>query len=67
MSPVIKNVLTLIFFVMFLSWISRAEACVLSSTCYEKMFYKGLPDSAWVNTSDLDKCGVRNWTYCEVV
>lgn len=67
MTPVMKNILTLIFFVIFFSWISKADAAVDSEAIFNEVFYGSLPDSALVNFSDVDKCIMRNWQYCEVV
>lgn len=66
MSPVTKNILILLFFVWFVSYIGQAEAGISSEYLFNKMFYRSLPDSQFVNLDSIDKCMMRNWVYCEV-
>lgn len=66
MPTILKNVLTLVFFVIMLNLLSKAEASTDHETLYYQMFYQSLPDSAMVNFGDQEKCCIRYWTYCEV-
>ena len=66
MSPVTKNILTLLFFIVFYNFISMAEAATDSKQLYYKMFYQGQPDSCFANLGELNKCMIRNWQYCDI-
>jgi hypothetical protein len=66
MTPVVKNILILLFFMWFVSYIGRVEAAVNSEWLFHKMFYGSLPDSQFVNFDEMDKCMIRRWVYCEI-
>jgi hypothetical protein len=61
MSPVLKNILTLIFFVMFVSWIGRAEAHDWEN--YQLILRAG-PSNSMINFTVIEKCEYKHSTWC---
>lgn len=60
MNSVLKNILILLAFVVFVNT-AKAE-----TKEFERMFYMSLPDTAMINFSDVDKCILKYWRYCDV-
>jgi hypothetical protein len=61
MTSIVKNVLTLIFFIIFVAFLGRAEASERHD-----IFWSMLGDSAFINWTSVERCCLR-YDDCEVV